>query len=115
MLGPGGQEAVGRQHVELVLEETLHPLDVVILPPDLQLLRDQVAELAPGNDLQLLQSLLEHLRQVVLDLHCFFVDFVHLLPHLRQQLLQLVLPLLQVRVHLVDLGRDLGEVVSYLL
>ncbi len=113
VLGPGGQEAVGGQHVELVLQEALHPLYVVILPAYFQLLRNEVAEFAPRDYLQLLERLLEHVRQLALYLRCLLVDLADLLAHLVQQLLQLVLPLLEVRVHLVDFCGNLGEVVAY--
>lgn len=115
VLDPRGEEAVGRQDVELVLEEALHPLDVVVLPPDLQLVRDEVAQLPAGDHLQVLQGVVEHLRQVGLDLRGGAVDLLHLRVNRRQQFLQLVLSLFQVGVHLVDLGGDLREIIADLL
>ncbi len=51
MFGPTRQEGVRGQDVILILEIAFHPLDVIILAPDLQLIRDEVAEFPPGNGL----------------------------------------------------------------
>ena len=88
---------------------------VVVLPPVFELFGDEVAEFVPGDGLQFLEGLLEHLGQFGLHFACLFVDLADLPAHLVQQLLQLVLPLLQIRVHLVYFGRYLREVVAYFL
>ena len=89
-------------------------MDIVILPPYLQLVRNEVAQLPPENELHIPQGLLEHLPELILYFHCLLIDFFDLFVDDSQQLLELIFPFLKVGVHFINFGGNKPKIVRNL-
>jgi len=122
MLGPASKKVMRLQYIILIPcliqklpKIALHPLDIIILPPHFELIRNQVTKLPPGNGLQGPNRILKHDPELMQQPRRRLVNLIHLLVDQAEQLLDLVLALLQVGVHLLDLGGYALVVVLYLL
>jgi hypothetical protein len=83
---PGEEEVVGREHFEFVLDELLHPLDLVQLALQLDMVAHQQAHLVLCYRLQHLQCTLHYFIQHLFDLAAFAVDIFELgLSHSHQR------------------------------
>jgi len=115
VLSPRGKKVVRRKHVGLIFQKRLHPLYVVILSSNLQLIGNQQTQLTARNQLQISQSVLEHSCQLLLDLWSSLVDIFYASVNNIEQLFELVLAFLEIGVHLVDHGGSLVEKIRYFL
>lgn len=108
LLVPAVEELVGFLYFQLVLDEAVHPQDMVVLSFEFELVADEEAQFLLGLVLEFAEGFLEECVELFLDVRGLGVDFFDLEVDLAQVVGQLVLPPLDVRVDLLHLRRNLG-------
>jgi len=96
---PRQQKVIGRQHLEFIFDELLHPLDLIKLPLELNVVTHKQTHLMLGDGLQHLQGPLHDLIKHLLHLAALPVDILELGLSHRHQRNQVFLLLVQGRVH----------------
>lgn len=94
---------MGLLNLELMLDEAIHPKDMIILSLEFKLIADEEAELLLSLNLQLLQSFLEDSIQLLLDMGSFRVDLLYLKINFTEIIGELILSSLDVWIDFFDL------------
>ena len=89
--------------LELVLDEAIHPKDVIVLSFEFKLIADEEAELLLSLYLKLLQSFLENSIELLLYMGSFRIDLLYLEIYLTEIISELIFSSLNIWIDFLNL------------